>query len=101
MEVVHRRVLPRLTYIKGENNDVTDVLSRLEMNLDPNTMEVLITEEMHSNWYCYTKEEMTYDCHPLSYQQLEKAKLAGKQLMEILKLDKSPYKYRSFHGGNY
>ena len=35
-------------------------------------------DEMHSNWYCYAKEEMNYDNHPLSYQQLEKAQLADK-----------------------
>ena len=62
-------------------------------------MEALITEEMHSNWYCYAKEEMNYDSHPLSYQQLEKAQHTDKQLMESLKLAKSQYKYHSFHGG--
>ena len=91
---------PDLTFIKEEANVVTDALSRLEINLDLNPKEALITKEMHSNWwYCYVKEEMNYDSHPLSYQQLEKAQLADKQVMEILKLDKSPYKYHSFHGG--
>ena len=42
---------------------------------------------------------MTYDSCPFSYQQLEQAQLADKQVMEILKLDKSAYKYHSFHGG--
>ena len=92
---------PDLQYIKGENNVVADALSQLDMELDPNPMEALITEEMHSNWYCYAKEEMNYDSHPLSFQQLEKTQHTDKWLMESLKLTKSPYKYHSFHGGNY
>ena len=60
------------------------------MKLDPNLMEALITKEMHSSWYCYAKEEQNYDSHPLSYQQLEKAQLTDKHLMESLKLAKSP-----------
>ena len=48
-------------------------------------MEALITEEMLSKWYCYAKEEMTYDSHPLSFQQLEQAQKTNKQLMEIYK----------------
>ena len=39
---------PDLQYIRGKNNVVADTLSRLKMNPDPNPMEVLITEEMHS-----------------------------------------------------
>ena len=62
-------------------------------------MEALITEEMHSDWYCYVKEEQNFDSHPLSYQQLEKAQDTDKQLMESLKLDESPYKYCPFHWG--
>ena len=84
---------PDLHYIKGENNVAADALSQLDMEPDPNLAEALITEEMHSNWYCYAKEEMNYDSHSLSHQQLEKAHLTDKQLMESLKLTKSPYKY--------
>jgi len=65
---------PDLHYIKEENNVDADALSQLDMEPDPNPMEALITEDMHSNWYCYAKEEQSYDSHPLSYQQLEKHK---------------------------
>src|SRR5687767_15181253 len=90
---------PDLQYIKGEKNVVADALSRLDMESDPNPKEALITEEMQSNWYCYAKEEQNYDSHPLSFQQLERAQQADKQLMKNLKMDNSPYQYHSFHGG--
>ena len=90
---------PDLQYIKEENNVVADALSRLDMDLDFNPTEALITKEMHSNWYCYAKEEQNYDSYPLSYQHLEKAQHTDMQLMESLKLAKSPIKYCSFHGG--
>ena len=48
---------PDLQYIKGENNVIADALSQLNMELDPNPMEALITKEMHFNEYCYAKED--------------------------------------------
>src|SRR5687768_15324590 len=62
---------PDLQYIKGEKNVVADALSRLDMEPYPNPKEALITEEMHSKWYCYAKEEQNCDSHPLSFQQLQ------------------------------
>ena len=99
MEVYIEEYSPDLQYIKGEDKAVADGLSQLNVELDPKPMEALITKEMHFNWYCYAKEEQNYDSHPLSYQQLEKTQQTDKQLMESLKLAKSPYKYCSFHGG--
>src|SRR6476660_5576078 len=61
---------PDLQYIKGEKNVVADALSRLNMEEEPSLHKALITEEMCSDWYCYTKEEQSFDGHPLSYQQL-------------------------------
>jgi cleavage and polyadenylation specificity factor subunit 1 len=90
---------PDLQYIKGENNVVADALSRLDMDDVPNLHEALITEEMCSEWYCYAKEEKNYDSHPLSFQQLDKAQKADKQLMKILEMDKTLYQSQSFHGG--
>ena len=58
---------PDLQYIKGESNVVADALSRLEMDEEPNPHEALITEEMCLDWYCYAKEEQTYDGYPLSF----------------------------------
>src|SRR5687768_15749206 len=86
---------PDLQYIKRENNVVTDALSRLEMEQNPVPTKAFITEEMRSNWYCYAKEEQNYDSHPLSFQQLEKAQKADKQLIKILNMDKSPYQNHS------
>ena len=82
---------PDLQYIKGENNDFAETISRLEMDKELNPKEALITEEMQSNWYCYAKEEQNYDSHPLSFQQLEQCQQADKQLMKILNMDNLPY----------
>src|SRR5688572_4665228 len=69
---------PDLQYIKGKKNVVADALSGLDMDEKPSLQEALITEEMCSDWYCYAKKEMTFDSHPLSFQQLEKAQNADK-----------------------
>ena len=53
---------------------MADALSRLDCEDDTPQQEALITEEMCSNWYCYDKEEKSFDSHPLSYAQLEKAR---------------------------
>ena len=90
---------PDLQYIKGEKNVVADALSRLDMDGKPSLYEALITEEMCSDWYCYAKEEQTFDSHPLSYQHIEKAQCADKSLKKILHMDNSPYQMHSFHGG--
>ena len=65
----------------------------------PNLQEALITEEMCSEWYCYAKDKMNYDSHPLSFQQLDKAQKADKMIMKILKMEKTLYHLHSFHGG--
>ena len=46
-----------LQYIKGENNVIADALSRLDCEDTTPQMEAYITDEMHSDWYCYAKEE--------------------------------------------
>ena len=71
MELYIEEYSSDLQNIKGENHVAADTLSQLNMDLGPIPTEALITEEMHSNWYCYAKEEQSYDSHPLSYQQLE------------------------------
>ena len=67
---------PNLQYIKGEKNVVADALSRLDMEEEPSLHEALITEEMCLDWYCYAKEEQTYDSYPLFYEHIEKAQCA-------------------------
>ena len=90
---------PDLQYIKGEKNVVADALSRLDMEEEPNLHKALITEEMCWTGIVITKEEMTYDSHPLSFQHLEKSQNADKSLMKILLQDNLPYQKHSFHGG--
>ena len=85
---------PDLQYIKGEKNVVADALSRLDMEEEPSLHKALITEEMCSDWYCYAKEEQTYDGHPLSFQQLEKCRQDSEK---ILNMDTFlPYQLPSF-----
>ena len=90
---------PDLMYIKGDNNVVADALSRLDMGETQNPKEALIIEEMQSERYCYAKEEMNYDSHPLSFQQMEKAQQADKLLVKTLNSDNLPDQNYSFHGG--
>ena len=102
MDVIHCIDSPDLQYIPGVKNITADGLSCLDIEDTPFLQEAFITEEMHSNWYCYAKEEMTFESHPLPFQQLEKAQRANKQLNEILKMDKILYHLHSFHeGGDY
>jgi hypothetical protein len=90
---------PDLTYVEGDKNVVADALSRLDMEDKPRSNESLITEEMCSDWYCYSKEEKTYDSHPLTFQQLETAQSADKHILKIIKMNKSPYQLHDYHGG--
>ena len=91
---------PDLQYIPGMKNITADTLSCLDIEDTPSLQEAFITEEMHSNWYCYAIEEMTFKSPSLSFQQLEKAQRADKQLMAILKMNKIIYQLHSFQGGN-
>src|SRR5688500_15145584 len=52
---------PDFQYIKGKNNVMADDLSRLDFDEDISQQEAFLMDEMCSDWYCYAKEEMTYD----------------------------------------
>lgn len=78
---------PDLQYIKGEHNVVADTLSRLDMGDEPTFQVALITEEMCSSWFCYTKAQVNYDS-PLSIQQLDKVQQADKQMLKIQNMEK-------------
>jgi transposase InsO family protein len=91
---------PDLQYIKGENNVMADALSRLDCEDTSPQQEAFITDEMCSERYWYAKEEKTYDSHPLSYDKLEAAQKADKQLLKNMELDKNNmYHTQFFHGG--
>jgi hypothetical protein len=90
---------PDLQYIKGENNVMADALSRLECEETSPQQEAFITDEMCSEWYCYAKEEKTYDRHPLSYDKLEAAQKADKQLLKNMELDKNNMYHTQFFMG--
>ena len=47
---------PDLQYIPGVKNITAEALSCLDIEDTPSLQEAFITEEMHSNWYCYAKE---------------------------------------------
>ena len=90
---------PDLQYIKGEDNVMADALSRLDCEETNPQQEAFITDEMCSEWYCYAKEEKTYDSHPLSYEKLEIAQKADKQLLKNMELDKSNLYHTQFFMG--
>src|SRR5687767_6694104 len=90
---------PDLKYIKGENNVMADALNRLDCEDEIPQMEAFITDKMCSDWYCYAKEEKTYDSHPLSYEKLEKAQQADKQLLKTLNMDKNNLYHTQFFYG--
>ena len=90
---------PDLQYIKGENNVIAGALSRLDCEDTTPQMEAYTTDEMHSDWYCYAKEEKTYDSHPLSYEKLKKAQQADKQLLKTVDMDKNNFYHTQFFMG--
>src|SRR5687767_12417253 len=90
---------PDLQDIKGENNVMADAFSRLDCDEEVSQQEAFITDEMCSDWYCYSKEEKTYDSHPLSYDKLEKAQQADKQLLKNLNMDKNNMYHTHFSMG--
>jgi RNase H-like domain found in reverse transcriptase/Reverse transcriptase (RNA-dependent DNA polymerase) len=91
---------PDLQYIKGENNVVADVISRL-----PHTFTSY--EDSQESFYalfecqeCKSKKKNAdkYDFHPLSYEHLELAQKRDPQLKKELLNNTSKYKLKDFHG---
>ena len=79
---------------------MADALNRLDCEENTPQMEAFITDEMCSDWYCYAKEEKTYDSHPLSYDKLEKAQQVDKQLLENLNMDRNNLYHTQFFQGD-
>ena len=74
---------PDLHYIQNKKRAVADTLSRLDMEEKHSTTKAMATEEMCSDWYCYSTGEEKYDSYPLTFQQLDKAQKAVKELKRI------------------
>jgi hypothetical protein len=87
---------PDLQYIKGTHNLVADALSRLEIKETPfeNTQESFL-----GLMECFAKKADTDEFHPLNYQQLKKAQDKDTTIQKILKMLKTLYLLKDFHGG--
>ena len=83
---------PELKYIKGENNIVTDALSRLEMN---DNQEILNISEL----YGYNDEDLPYSAYPICYQDIAKAQENDAKLQQKLVSHKD-YTLDTFCGGD-
>jgi hypothetical protein len=87
---------PDLQYIKGTHNVVADALSCLEIEETPfeDTQESFL-----GLMECFAKKAHTYEFDPLNYQQLKHAQERDKTIQKILKMPKTLYLCKDFHGG--
>jgi hypothetical protein len=87
---------PDLQYIKGTHSVVADALSCLEIKETPfeDTQETF-----HGLMECFAKKADTNEFHPLNYQQLRNAQDMDKTIQKILKMPKTLYLCKDFHGG--
>ena len=83
---------PELKYIQGENNAVTDALSRLEKS--PN-QEILNISELNG----YDDEDMPHSAYPICYHDIAKAQETDAKLNQKLVVHKG-YTLDIFHGGD-
>jgi hypothetical protein len=87
---------PDLQYIKGTHNVVADALSCLEIKETP-------FEDTQDSFLglmeCFAKKADTDEFHPLKYQQLQNAQDKDKTIQKILKMPKTLYLCKDFHGG--
>ena len=82
---------PELKYIKGENNVVTNALSRLEIS--PN-QEILNISEL----YGYGDEDLPDSAYPIRYHDIAKAQKTDSKLQQKLVSNKY-YTLDTFCGG--
>jgi hypothetical protein len=87
---------PDLQYIKGTHNVVADALSCLDIKETPfeDTQESFL-----GLMECFAKKADTDEFHPLNYQQLKNAQDKDKTIQKILKMPKTLYLCKDFHGG--
>src|SRR5210317_758151 len=83
---------PIIKYIKGSHNITADTLSRLPLLPTEVPQESFLT--------CMAVDEDEYlENFPLTYAHLDKAQQLDPTLMKILKMDKTMYYLKNFHGG--
>ena len=97
---------PEIKYIKGEDNQAADALSRLPKMLNtltvidtPSTMEHMSIEQM-SDLFCYKKEKETVQStNPINYKDLKLHQQADEVLQKMLSYPDSILETKNFHGG--
>ena len=87
---------PDLQYIKGTHNVVADALNRLDNSEEPIKDN---TEMFMTYMECLTSDGNSLEFHPLNYQHLQIAQTKDIITMKILKLPKTLYHLKNFHGG--
>ena len=89
---------PDIRYIKGENNDAADALSRLEI-ANPPMEEAYFTEELRSFLYCNATRPMSETC-PLNFQELGKGQSKDETLKKRLLTKQRHYHLKQFDAAN-
>ncbi len=82
---------PDLRYVKGGNNTVADVLSRLEIASEP-MEEAFFSEELRAELYYYGAETFSAADYPLNYGLISQAQLKNKKLLKQKAKKDSQYK---------
>ena len=75
--LILKEFVPKLKYIKGENNVVADALSGLEMD---DNQEILNMSEL----YGYDDEDMPDSAYPICYHDIAKAQETDAKLQQKL-----------------
>ena len=97
---------PKIKYIKGEDNQAADALSRLPKMLNSltvidtsNTIEQMTVEEM-SDLFCYkTEKQSIQSSNPITYRDLKIHQQVDQVLQKILSYPESILETKNFHGG--
>ena len=83
---------PELKYIKGENNVVSDALSRLEMS---DNQEIINISEL----YGYDDKDLPDIAHPIFYHDIAKGQKTDAKLQQKL-VPQKDYTLDTFRGGD-
>ena len=83
---------PELRYIKGEKNVVADALSRLDMDENPEIINV-------AECFGYDDDDLPDDAYPVRYRDIAKAQIKDAKLLKKLRT-KDNYVESTFRGGD-